>query len=470
MQMHTVDTAESPQPQQSGLSRRQFLQASAGLTLASLLAACTVAPSDSQAEAGDEAAAAPAGETIHLNVLAENWGEIYNNLMTAIGDEYTKNNPNVVIDWNFDSDWQTKLTTLIAAGTPPDCNHIRPGALAVMGRKEVLLDLTDLVTEAGYTRDDFVISLYDSSVYDGKLYALPGGADYVCLFYSRDAMRDAGLDPDQPPTTAAELINQSEQILKKNDSGDIERIGYAPSAGHFDDWAFIHGGKFYDEATGKITANDPKNVETLAWMLDYVRTLDINKLAAFTQRPGTYEAGNAFSTKQSAFFFDGFWTFEALDQHSPDIDYGITFWPTVNGTADERKNYSISGWMYSVPKDAQYRDQAWDFIKFAFIDNAALMGYKTLNGPCVKAAFPEWEEGVREFMGDDNRMAPYLDIFSQTGEAATNFFPIIPVSGYYSDELNRIYDLVMREEMTPQEGLDEVTANVQAELDKAMAG
>jgi multiple sugar transport system substrate-binding protein len=469
MQKHSVDAAALPQAQPAGLSRRQFLQASGGLTMAALLAACTVAPGTAPAATEGEQAVAPSGETIHLNVLAENWGEIYNDLMTVIGDEYTKANPNIIIDWNFDSDWQTKLTTLIAAGTPPDCNHIRPGALAVMGRKEVLLDLTDLVAQAGYTRDDFVISIYDSSVYDGKLYALPGGADYICLFYSRDAMRDAGLDPDQPPTTTAELIAQSTQILQKNANGDIERLGYAPTAGHFDDWAFIHGGQFYDEASGKVTANHPKNVETLAWLLDYVRTLDINKLAAFTQRPGTYEAGNAFSTKQSAFFFDGFWAFEALDQHSPDIDYGITFWPTVNGSEEDRKNYAISGWMYSVPKDAQYRDQGWDFIKFSFIDKAALMGYKTLNGPCVKAAFAEWEEGVREFMGADNRMAPYLDIFSQTGQAATNFFPIIPVGGYYSDELNRIYDLVTREETTPQAGLDEVTTNVQTELDKALA-
>ncbi|MEZ4862911.1 MAG: extracellular solute-binding protein [Caldilineaceae bacterium] len=454
------------------LSRRDFLQISTLVTGGVLIAACTPASAPANAPAassGGEGASASSDEQVTLNVLAENWGELYNGLMTLIGDEYTKLHPNVKVDWNFDPDWQTKLTTLIAAGTPPDCNHIRPGALAVMGRKGVLLDLTDLVTSAGHTRDDFVVSIYDSSTYDGKLYALPGGADYVCLFYSRDAMRDAGLDPEKPPTTAAELIEQSQQLLKKNDSGDIERIGYAPGAGHFDDWTFIHGGRFYDEASGKITANEATNVEVMEWMLEYMKVLDINKLSAFNQRPGTYEAGNAFSTKQAAFFFDGFWTFEALDNFSPDIDYGVTFWPTVNGTEAERANYSISGWMYSIPTESPHRDQAWDFISYAFIDQAALMGYKTLNGPCVKAALPDWEAGLRDYMGTDNRMVPYLEVFSQTGAAATNFFPVIPVGGYYTDELNRIYDLVMREEVTAQAGLDEVTQNVQTELDKAMA-
>lgn len=73
-------------------------------------------------------------------------------------------------------------------------------------------------------------------------------------------------------------------------------------------------------------------------------------------------------------------------------------------------------------------------------------------------------------IGDKNRMAPYLHFFTDTGALATNFFPIVPVQSYYSDELNRVYDLVVRDQMTPQAGLDEVTKNVQAELDKARAG
>ncbi|HRW07827.1 MAG TPA: substrate-binding domain-containing protein [Caldilineaceae bacterium] len=452
------------------LSRRDFLQWSSVAAGGMILAGCTPAAAPTDGAAASDSAAVTSDEQITLNVLAENWGELYNGLMTIIGDEYTKEHPNVTVDWNFDPDWQTKLTTLIAAGTPPDCNHIRPGALAVMGRKGVLLDLTDLVTGAGHTRDDFVASIYDSSTYDGKLYALPGGADYICLFYSKDAMRDAGLDPEQPPTTAAELIEQSMQLLQKNASGDIERIGYAPGAGNLVDWTFIHDGRFYDEGSGKITANEEVNVDVLEWMGAYMKELDIDKLAAFNQRPGTYEAGNAFSTKQAAFFFNGFWTFEALDEFSPDIDYGVAFWPTVNGTEEERANYAISGWMYSIPQESAHRDEAWDFINYAFIDQAALMGYKTLNGPCVKAALPDWEAGLRDYMGADNRMVPYLEVFSQTGAAATNFFPVLPIGSYYNDELTRIYDLVMREEVTAQAGLDEVTANVQAELDKAMAG
>jgi multiple sugar transport system substrate-binding protein len=397
------------------------------------------------------------GQAATLSVLWENWGDIYNNLMTLIGEDFTKENANLKLEWNFDPDWVTKLTTLVAANTLPDVTIMRSGPLATLGGKSVLAPLDELVKEAGVKREDFVTPLWDSAIYDGKLYALPGGADYWCMFYSKDLYSDAGLDPEKPPTTFDDLLGHSQQILKKDSAGEIERIGYNPSAGHFQNWVFIFGGSFFDPNSGKITANDPTNVAVLERLAEYVKSIDVNKLAAFNQRPGAYEAGNPFSTKQSAYLFDGFWTFEALDQHSPDINYGVEFWPTVKGTEAERENYMVGGWQVSIPAAAQSIPDSWKFIRYAFIDKSAEMGYKTLNGTCVQSQFQQWEDGVKAKMGPDNRMAPYLSKFTQTGAVGKNFFPVVPVQGFYQDELSRVYDLVLRGEMTPQAGLDEVT-------------
>jgi multiple sugar transport system substrate-binding protein len=451
------------------VSRRDFLRLAALVGGSAALAACSgTAPAANPTAAADSPTAAPAAaaDAIKLNVLTENWGDIYNNLMVVIGDEYTKANPTVAIDWNFDPDWTVKLTTLLAANTPPDTTIMRPGQLATLASKGSLMDLSSFMQQTGMKREDFVVPIYDSGTYDGKLYALPGGADYIAMYYSKDVLKDAGLDPEKPPTTFDELIAQSKEILQKDSNGDIQRIGYIPGAGHLVNWMYIFGGKFYDAATQKVTANDPANVAFLEKLTEYVKLLDVDKLAAFNQRPGTYEAGNPFSTKQSAFVFDGFWTYEALDEHSPDIDYAVAFWPTVNGTPEERKNYAISGWMFSIPSGSKNPDAAWNFLRYAFVDQAAKMGYLTLNGPCVKSQLSGWETGLKEKMGADNRMASSLHVFSETGAAATNFFPIIPVQSFYNDEINRVYDLVIRGQLTPQAALDEVTTNVQAELDK----
>jgi multiple sugar transport system substrate-binding protein len=462
----------------SRLSRRRFLGLTGAAGSAALLAACGGAATPAAQPTGAPAGGAPeptaipaaSNEPATLNVLWENWGEIYNNLMTVIGEDFTKDNPTIATEWNFDPDWQTKLTTLVAANTLPDVSIMRPAPLATFAPKGTLMELSDLQQQTGLKREDFVTPLFDSSLHDGKLYALPGGADWWCLFYSKDVYREVGLDPEKPPTTFDELIAHSKEVLQKDAAGDIQRIGYNPSAGWFVNWAYIFGGEFYDAGSGKITANNPANVEALARLQEYVKELDVNKLAAFNQRPGTFEAGNPFSTKQAAYVIDGFWTYEALDQHSPDIDYAVALFPTLKGTPEERANYVTGGWQVSIPAGATNSEAAWQFVRYAFIDQSAKMGYQTLNGTCVKSQFGAWEEGVKQKMGADNRMAPYLSKFTETGGAATKYFPVLPVSAFYQDELNRVYDLVMREELTPQAALDEVTKNVQAELDKAQKG
>jgi multiple sugar transport system substrate-binding protein len=464
-------------------SRRRFLRASLLLGGAGMLAACGGAPAAPAPTAAPNAPAPTAGGApaagaqtsggqagITLSILNENWGDVYNKLMTVIGDDFTKDNPGITLEWNFDPDWTTKLTTLVAAGTPPDATFMRAAPLTTFAPKGALMDLGPLLHEAGYKREDFVLPLYDSSVSNGKLYAIPGGADWWCLFWSKDAYRDAGLDPEKPPATFDELIGHSKQLLKKDNNGDIQRIGYNPTSSHLPNWFYIFGGQLYDADKQKVTANHPANVEALARLQEYMQLLDVNKLAAFNQRPGAFEAGNPFSTRQAAFLFDGFWTYEALDQYSPDIDYAVTFWPTLKGTEEERKNYMTGGWMYSLPTKTAHADAAWKFLRYIFLDHSAEMGYKTLNGTCIKAQFPQWEAGVKAKMGANNRMAPYLSKFTETGGAATRYFPPMPAQAYYQDELNRVYDLVMRGEQTPQAALDEVTKNVQAELEKAMKG
>ena len=474
MSIQLFDTSGKPMR----MNRRNFLRVGA-MGGAALLAACAppggaapaapAAPANNAAAAPTNAPEAVADATggTKINVLNENWGDIYNKLMEEIGTDFSKANPGLSVDWNFDPEIFTKLTTLVAANTPPDATTMRPGPLANLAKKGALLDLEGYIKQAGVTREDFLTPIYDSGVFEGKQYAVPGGADFICMYYSKDVYKAAGLDPEKPALTADDLLGHSKQILQK-EGDDIKRIGYIPSAGQFINWAYIFGGKFYDAGSGKIKANDPANVAALDYLSQFVKLYDVNKLAAFNSRPGLYEAGNAFSAKQSAYVMDGFWTYEALDQHSPDIDYGVSWWPTLKDSDEDRKRYAISGWMFSLPKGGKNTDAAWKFLQYAFIEKSARMGYLTLNGPCIKKAAKEWEEGLVKKMGAKNRMAPHLHKFTDTGALASNFFPIIPVQSFYSDEINRVFDLVMRGQATPQAGLDEVTKNVQAELDKAM--
>jgi len=456
------------------ISRRKFLKAASIAGAGAMLAACapaTQTPAATQSPVSSDSETTTGNltsEEITLNVLAENWGEIYNNLMTVIGDEFTKEHPNIKVSWDFDPDWRTKLTTLLAANTPPDLAFMRSDFITTVASKGVVLPLDDFLKAAGAKREDFVLPLYDSSLYNGKLYAMPGGADFWNPFYSKDMYRAAGLDPEQPPKTLQEFFEHSKKLVKTAADGSIEQLAYLYTAWQYANWAFIYGGEFYDAEKDQVTADHPKNIEAMKWLREYwMSEGNIDQLTAFAQRPGFFEAGNPFATKQCAFVFDGFWFYEAIDQHAPDLDYGVAFWPTLTGSEADRSRYMVGGWMYSLPKGIPHVNESWALMRYMFLDNSAKMGVDTLNGTCVKAQFDEWVEGMKKKLGESNRMSPYLHLFVETGGYATKYFPAIPVQSFYSDELNRVWDLVMRDQLEPEQALAEVRQNVQAELEKS---
>jgi len=396
---------------------------------------------------------------------------VYNKLMSVIGDEYTKENPNVKVTWEFDPEWRTKLTTLLAANTPPDLAFMRGDFLAAVAPKGVLLALDDYLAQANVKRDDFVLPLYDSGSYQGKLYAIPGGADVWSLFYNKGLYEASGLPSDNAPATIPEFADNSEKVLKKNADGTIEQASLWYTTGWLPQWMYAFGGKLYDDASGKVTANDSKNVEAFTFLKGFWQGMgDIDQLTAFAQRPGQLEAGNPFATGQSVHVFDGFWYYEAIDQYAPDMQYGVGYWPTPNGTEEEKKNWMLDGWQYSLPKGIPNVDESWNFMRYMFVDNSAKMGCDTLNGPCIVAQFQDWITCLQQKMGPDNRMAPYLKIFTEQAQVATKYWPVIENRAFYADELTRVFDLMIRDQLEPQAALEEVNNTVQADLDKIRSG
>jgi len=439
----------------SMLSRRQFLQGSAVLAA---LAGMGFNPGILRLLAQD---------TVALSLLSGDWGGNYNELLKKIGDLYSTENPNITIDWDFSPTQHDELLTRIAGGTPPDLAlTYEPNTLARLG---AFISLTPYIEAAGLKREDFVTALWDEATYDGQLYALPGGADYIALFYSKDMYRAAGLDPEKPPTTIAQFDEYNRKLTERDASGNVTRVGYIPIAGHLLQWGFVFGGNWYDVENQRVTANDPANVAALQWLYDYVQFLGYDQYIALTQLPGVFEPGNSFATGILGHFFEGFWTYEPLDNHAPDLDYGVALWPTLNGTEAEKANYQTGGWLFGIPSEAANPDAAWAFMKYAFVDNAAKMGVDTVNGPAYLPSLPGWEKGLAEVLGGDNRLNPYIKVFSEIGVTATKSRPAMPVSAYYSNERTRAFEAVLIGEKTAQEALDEVTQNVQAELDRALA-
>ena len=437
-------------------------------------AAATAAPAAATPTAVAAATSAPAavdtGGAKSIEVWNNNWGEEYNAPMKLIGDQFTQDT-GVTVNWTFNDDWQEKLLTAIAGGIPPDATYTNWVGLPTLAFQGSLLPLDDYMASSGIKDSDFIKAMIDACKWQGKTYGMPGGADFLVLFYSKDVYTAAGLDPEAPPKTLDEWVAHSEKIYQTDAQGNYIRMGMAPTDPGNPYLEPLFGGKWYDPDAQKVTCNSKENVDAFTWMLGNCKKWDPQKVAAFTAgTPGYSQPNSGFATGKVAYLYNGFWAAEALDKYAPDLKYGITFLPTLKGTPEERKNYCIQGWDYSIPKGAKQTKAGWAFIKYAFYDKSVDMGVKTLNGNCVLSHMDDFNKGVEAWLGPNNRMTPYFHIFTETGAAGEVFWPVMPVASRYYDEMNRAQDFISRGEKTPQQALDECAQIVQSELDKALKG
>jgi multiple sugar transport system substrate-binding protein len=392
-----------------------------------------------------------------------NWGELYNDLMSNLARDFEAAFPHIKVDYQFIPKWEEKLLTSVAGGDPPDTtytNWVAQGNLAFLG---VFQPLDSLAKLAGVTRDQYIKSMWDSSTYQGRLYALPGGADFVAIFRNQDMYEEVGLD--EGAATQDELIEHSLKLLTR-DGAKITRIGWQPQ------WrreimSFMSGGEFWDEGTQSVTPDHPGIIAFLERFQDYSTELDFNQISAFWQdQPGYSKPGSPFALGKAAYLSTGFWAQDPLDKYAADINYSVSLLPTSTGAPAERAWDSVQGWMYGIPTGAKHPEEAWEFMKFGFFDNSAQMGINTLNGPTVLAQQQEWIDGMLERIGPDNRLAKWFDFFTGLKNKGEKHWPAIPIGSFYRTEWGKAVEKVFRGLEEPAESMANVKKIATDELVK----
>jgi multiple sugar transport system substrate-binding protein len=193
---------------------------------------------------------------------------------------------------------------------------------------------------------------------DGKHYQVPWKSNPVMIFYNKDLLKKAGIDPANPPlATYDEFLATSRKIVQ---SGAAPAAIYpAPSSEFFQSWfdfyplyAAESGGKqlienkkaTFDDAAGKSVAN-------------FWATMYKEKLA-----PNEKYNGDSFADKKAAMAIVGPW---AVAVYKGKVDWGVAPVPTSTGKpADQISTFSDAKniAMYTSCKN---QATAWDLTKFA---------------------------------------------------------------------------------------------------------
>ncbi len=197
--------------------------------------------------------------------------------------EFDKTHPDInvtpVYTGSYD-DTNMKTRAAIQAGHPPgvvlmSANFTRE--YVINGQATSLDDLiaADKQTPAQFM-DEFWPALKLNATEGGHVYGVPFQNSTPLLYYSVDAFKDAGLDPDKPPVTWQDWVDDMKKLVKTS-GGQTTRWGMMmPGTYDYLGWitsAFVmaNGGQYYNpDYGGEVYYTEPTTLGAVRFIDDMV--------------------------------------------------------------------------------------------------------------------------------------------------------------------------------------------------------
>lgn len=119
---------------------------------------------------------------------------------------------------------------------------------------------------------DTIQTFRDEAAWDGKIHGSWLSTDVRVLAYNKTLFRQAGLDPDAPPTNWDELLADAKQVADPPSSYGFEFPGMKEehTAHRFFALLYSNGGQILDESMTPATFNSEAGVEALQVLVDLV--------------------------------------------------------------------------------------------------------------------------------------------------------------------------------------------------------
>ncbi|MFJ2647641.1 ABC transporter substrate-binding protein [Streptomyces sp. NPDC087420] len=270
------------------------------------------------------------------------------------------------------ADYQQKLQTVINTPQAPDVFfNWGGGSIQPFVKAGLLLPLDDMIKKDPGLKSNFLPSVFNTAVVDGKAYGVPmRGTQPVLLFSNRAVLADAGV---QPPATWAELLTAVGRLKEK---------GVTPIAlGGGDQWPTLMWFEYlYDRVAGpglfeKALAGDkdawdsPDSRKALSMLKELI---DAKAFGTNYDSVKFTDGGSAalLAAGKAGFELMGSWEYSTQQDASPDFakkDLGYGAFPTVEGgKGDAAGIVGNTNNFYSVTKKTKHADAIAKFLKLMY--------------------------------------------------------------------------------------------------------
>jgi multiple sugar transport system substrate-binding protein len=276
--------------------------------------------------------------------------------------DFSVADPDIVVKYEpITGDYRQAMLTSLSSGTEPDVFYVDIAYFQEWAKKDVLLPLDDLMASTGVKKEDFIPSLMNAFVTDGKVYGIPKDFNTLGLFYNTALFDKAGLAYPSDTWTWDDLKSAAQKLTDPSDSKKpVYGLCTASDAGRFPIFVFQNGGSIMTPDFSDTTLDSPEAIAAA----DYYTSFRKDKIGAVPADVGEGWQGTVFGKGQCAMVYEGGWLIPYLAQSFPDLKYGVALPP--KGKAEGNLIFTVS---WSISKNTKNPEAAWKVIDF--LTNAA---------------------------------------------------------------------------------------------------
>lgn len=357
----------------------------------------------------------------------------YDKLVASFNEKY----PNIKVKMTPVpyADYDTKLRTSIASGSPPDIMAIDAPNMASFAQAGALHPLTSYFKADG-NMDDIPKTTLATYTYKDEIYMAPLTESSIAMFYNKKLFEAKGIplpskNPEEPWTwdqvlDAAKKVNDPSKGIFGIDPA--QGFGNAGGTAYFKYpivWQF--GGEIMspDGTTSKGYLDTPETKKALQFFSDLYNK---DKVSALEYPPEPFPNGKL------AININGSWSIANYAEKFPNFklgeDYDIAPLPK-----ETRQAVANGSWSLGISGKSKNPDAAWKFVNWVTgHDGAKTYCSITKDIPArysVAKEFPELNEYPKNIFVVQNqkfgRPRPVTPIFPQMSEAVNKMFEDVTI-------------------------------------------
>jgi len=253
---------------------------------------------------------------------------------------------------------QTKLTTQIAGGNPPDTALVDSSTVSSFAPRRAVLNLEDYISKSkAVVKDDYVDAFAAMGSYNGDLYSLPLDGESTGLFYRKDLFEAAGIS--DPPKTWAEMEADAQKLTNpaKKQYGIAMFASQYETSYYYYPFLYQAGGK--QSEGDKVGFTSPAGVKAAEYYTGLAKYSPPDLWAS-----NSWDGRVSFANGKVGMYIAGAWFAGEMLNSYPKI---TGKWDTAPlPTMDEGSPCAttIAGDYLIIPSAGKNHDAAWKWIEF----------------------------------------------------------------------------------------------------------